>query len=320
MARTSAATIILVLASSAWLLAAAACGGDDGGASVGREGGVDDGQGDDTALDAAPGSADGAASADAQLPGDGAGPAPRSRCRFDSRTFVLSGDVLLESITAYGRYWNFRADDGSPLPGNGADLATVGRYAAGPCAGRPAGACVFDTRTFVMSGDQLLESILGHGRYWNFTLDGAAVAGSGSDLTTVARYASGPCNGRAAGTCAFQTRTMATLGNDTVESITAYGRYWNFVVGQDTALEGNAGADLSAVARYGNGPCNGRAASTCVFDTRTFVTLGDKRIESITAYGRYWNFVVGEDTALEGSAGAELALVDRYKDICRLAP
>lgn len=320
-ARTSQLSLVARLAPLAALgasIASAACGSDDPASSAGRDGGAS--QPSDADADGAlPGDDEGGVS-DAAPAADGAGPAPRSRCRFDSRAFVTLDNVLVETITAYGRYWNFRADDGSPLAGSGSDLTSVGRYAAGPCVGRAAGSCLFDTRTFVPMGPELWESIVAHGRYANFKLDGSVIAGSGSDLTTVARYAAGPCSGRAAGTCAFQTRTMATLGNDTVESITAYGRYWNFVVGQDTALEGQAGGDLSAVERYGSGPCNGRAASTCVFDTRTMVTLGGKALESITAYGRYWNFPVGENVALEGNAGAELALVDRYQDICKLAP
>src|SRR4051794_30777190 len=39
-----------------------------------------------------------------------------------------------------------------------------------------------------------------------------ATPDSGSDLTSVRRYAAGPCAGRAAGSCTFDTRTFVTLG------------------------------------------------------------------------------------------------------------
>ena len=170
-------------------------------------------------------------------------------CVFGTRAQFQNGPELWESVSAYGKYWNFRID-GSVVDGSGSDLTSVKRYSAGPCAGAAAGTCTFDTRTQAQIGPELWESITAHGKYWNFRFDGSPVDGSGSDLTSVTRYAFGPCVGKAAGTCTFDTRTFVMLNGQYLESITAYGRYWNFPAGSDAALEGDAGGDLASVTRY----------------------------------------------------------------------
>ena len=48
--------------------------------------------------------------------------------------------------------------------------------------------------------------------------------------------------------------------------------------------------DLTSIPRYANGPCQGKAAGSCTFDSRTIATIDGRRIESITAYGKFWNF------------------------------
>ena len=78
------------------------------------------------------------------------------------------------------------------------------------------------------------------------------------------------------------------------------------------------GDNLDSITRYATGPCAGKAAGACTFDTRTFVVLGADYVESITAYGRFWNFPQGSDTALEGDAGGSLEDVSRYAAICAL--
>ncbi len=224
-------------------------------------------------------------------------------CRFDTRTHttaVINGvSTQIESITAYGKYWNFDTRTGQQPAGwggNGSDLTTVPRYTSGPCAGRPAGACKFDTRTHttaVINGvSTQIESITAYGKYWNFdTRTGqqpAGWGGNGSDLTTVPRYTSGPCAGRPAGACTFDTLTYfdTLIGgvNTQVETITAYGKYWNFDTrtGQQPAGWGGNGSDLTSVARFANGPCYAKAPGTCVLDTRSFTTVNGQYIETIT--------------------------------------
>ena len=143
-------------------------------------------------------------------------------CTFDTRTFTTIGTQLVESITAYGRYWNFNVSDGSAWPGNGNELTTVTRYANGPCAYRPAGtACTFDTRTFTTVNNRSVESVTAYNRIFNwFVDDGSAWSSNGNDLTTVSRYANGPCRDKAPGTCTFGTRTFVRLNDQDIESIT----------------------------------------------------------------------------------------------------
>jgi hypothetical protein len=243
-------------------------------------------------------------------------------CTFDTRAFgvVLPGSSdRIELITAYGKYWSFDATTGTPLAGNGATLDSVARYASGPCAGQPAGACKFDTRTFVVLGGDLLESITAYGKYWNFdvTTGYTALSGNGATLDSVARYASGPCTGQPAGMCTFDTRTFVVLpgSSDLVESITANGAYWNFDITTGSSPYPENGSVLDSVSWLATGPCAGRPAGTCQLDTRAFGTTpssGSDVIESDTAYGRYWNFdTTTGSTPLAGN-GSTLESVPRY--------
>lgn len=252
-----------------------------------------------------------AASPSAPPPANGT---PPKVCTFDSRGFFRINGETWESISAYGRYWNFKLDE-TPVDLAG-DLGQVVRYASGPCAGQGALACVFTTRAQFQNGPELWESVSAYGKYWNFRIDGSVVEGSGSDLTSVTRYAAGPCAGAAAGTCTFDTRTQAQIGPELWESITAHGKYWNFRF--DGSVVDGSGSDLTSVTRYALGPCAGKAPGACTFDTRTFVMLNGQYLESITAYGRYWNFPSGSDSALEGDAGGDLRSVTRYGQICAL--
>ena len=228
--------------------------------------------------------------------------APAStQCKFDTRSVYSSpydNNQVVEFVTAYGRYFKFDST-GNMIGSN--DLTAVSRFVipGGPCVGRAIGTCTFDTRTVYVSpfdNNQQIEFITAYGRYWKYDMAGNFL--SSNDLTTVARYVApgGPCVGRAAGTCLFDTRSVYASpsdGNQQVEFITAYGRLWKY------DLSGNllAAFDLSAnpPGRFitANGPCVGRPAGTCRFDSRTvYVSQFDnnQQIEFITAYGRYWKY------------------------------
>jgi hypothetical protein len=135
------------------------------------------------------------------------------------------------------------------------------------------------------------ESVTAYGRYWNFDAAGNAHAGSGSLLSSVPRYASGPCAYAVpASTCKFDARTLvnAPVWGGLYESIVAYGRYWIFDA-SGTLVETNP---LLAVPRYASGPCAYRpAGTTCKFDSRDQDVVAGGVTETITAYGRYfeWN-------------------------------
>jgi hypothetical protein len=220
---------------------------------------------------------------------------------------VTSGAI--ESITAYGRFWDFDAGNGE-LSSSG-DLTDISRYRDGPCNGNARGACTFDTRTFVSISGHIIESITAYGGYWNFVVDDGYRPWPSGDLTDVARYRDGPCSGKSRGTCNFDTRTVTQIGGHTIESITAYGGYWNFVVDQD--YQPWPSGDLTDVARYRDGPCNGKARGTCTFDTREiFVNADGHRIELITAYGRWYGFDTDDNYRRLPNSGKDLSQVPPY--------
>jgi hypothetical protein len=213
-------------------------------------------------------------------------------------------------------FWNFDTNRNHlPLLDNGSDPTTVARYASGPCQGKVAGACHFDTRTETLdnSGNRL-ESITAYGKFWNYDKDHNYNLVSTGDLTTVSRYVSSgrPCYGKTSGTCKFDTRTVYTASNGhRIESITAYGKYWNFDISNNQQLLSSG--DLTTLGRYtqSGGPCYGKTAGTCKFDTLTFVTWSDGHLyESITAYGKYWNFDYNNNYALISTG--DLTSVPRY--------
>ena len=98
------------------------------------------------------------------------------------------------------------------------------------CAARPQGTpCAFDTRTFVNVNGQLVESLTADGRYFAFDRNGNRMPESGTDLSSVPRSASGPCQGRPAGQCMFDTRTDGVSDNKLVEIVTAGGTVWRYL-------------------------------------------------------------------------------------------
>jgi|GEM_PF-2330083 len=240
-------------------------------------------------------------------------------CVFDSRTMFYNPDgSRTESITAYGKYWNWNSPSAgvfNPDGNNGSDLTSVSRYASGPCAGRSP--CVFDSRTMFYNPDgSRTESITAYGKYWNWNSPSAGVfnpdGNNGSDLTSVSRYASGPCAGRSP--CVFDSRTMFyNPDGSRTESITAYGKYWNFNSANNWAPMSGNGNDLTSVPWYASGPCSGR--SYCTFDSRTmFYNPDGSRTESITAYGKYWNWNSPSAGVFnpDGNNGSDLSSVGRY--------
>jgi hypothetical protein len=164
------------------------------------------------------------------------GPSP---CRFDTYTYKkLPDGTLIESITAYGKYWNFTAN-GNGVPGNGSDLKSVPRYAAGPCAdavatGTP---CVFDTRTFGQLGSLWVESITAYGKGYNFDGNNVPWFNNGFDLMSVARVSQGPCRGSVGTQCKLTDRTFHQFVNPVGDGI--YWLEWILVDGQIWAYDIN---------------------------------------------------------------------------------
>jgi hypothetical protein len=173
-------------------------------------------------------------------------------CTFDTRTIgTLADGTYVESITAYGRAFNFDAN-GTPWPNNGGDLRDISRFASGPCVYAPANQpCTFDTRTLSRLADNtFVDSITAYGRVFNFDANNTPWPNNGGDLRAISQFANGPCVYAPANQpCTFDTRTLARLPDNTfVDSITAYGRTFNFDA--NGTPWANNGGDLRTVPRY----------------------------------------------------------------------
>lgn len=225
-------------------------------------------------------------------------------CGIDALGHYVNGSgVLVESVYAGGHLWQFDVN-GNRIAAT-KSLRAFPRYATGPCAYAAAGQeCRIDTSTVLnYPGFGYLESVTAYGRYWNFDAAGNGLAGNGSTLSSVARFANGPCLYAGGGTCHFDTRNLIYApewGLDGLfESITAYGRYWIFD-GAGNQIESNT---LLSVARFANGPCLYRpAGSVCTFGSRELRRLpSGALLETVTAYGRYFEWDAnGNPTANHG--------------------
>lgn len=227
--------------------------------------------------------------------------------------------AVLESITGYGRYWNFDVDNNYNKVSSGY-LNEVTRYKAegGPCYGRTQtrNSCNFDSRTIATINGKRTEFLTAYGKYWKWEIVNSntyTLLASGN-LNDVTRYANGPCKDKPSGTCTFESLAIVTLGSRQIESVTAYGKYWNWDANTGELLP-NGGDSLSNVTRYKDGPCHPTLTKgyPCKFDSREFFSIPGGYYESITAYGRYWNFDSTKNyQPIEGNAGGELTKVTRY--------
>jgi hypothetical protein len=244
-------------------------------------------------------------------------------CAIDTRTVVENQGHFIEVITSRGRLFEF--ENGAPIqagvgfaptPGYGyppvaspyppvtpytgvpavvpaigaVDLMSIPLYAQGPCAGFTPGACVFDTHAFVrLPGNRLAEYITANGRQWVF--ENNQMTGAGLPLQTIPRYQQicGPVAATGA-PCIFDTRVFLKIGNQLVESITAYGR--RFELNLDGAPLPNTGMDLMQSPRYAAGPCQGAPPGACILETRTFEPgLGGQLVETITSRGFLFTYL-----------------------------
>ncbi len=147
----------------------------------------------------------------------------------------------IESISAYGYAWNFNKDGSAWVGGSNFDLKTIKRYGDGgpvpgpsnptPCGPFHDKPCKFDTRELVDARnewDDIFESISANGQFYLYRWDGTFLESRA--LTSVVRYATGPCKYKPAssGVCIFDTAEKKRVNGKIIEVITAYGRYWEF--------------------------------------------------------------------------------------------
>jgi subtilisin family serine protease len=172
-------------------------------------------------------------------------------CVIDTLT-ILNHPLYgyIESLNAYGAYWNFDKNGVEIEWGKSADLKTVARYNTGavfgptaprPCTAAGSAPCKFDTRELIDARDtwgDIFEGITSYGNYYIFRWDGTFI--SSNSLTSVPRYADGPCKYKpAGGYCTFDTSEKKRINGEIIEVITAYGRYWEFKDGVDTPRPGS---------------------------------------------------------------------------------
>ena len=266
--------------------------------------------------------------------------AVRRPCAFESAGRWLYPDGaarrLLETVFAYGRYYNFWINpDGSyePLNAGGNVTAMVDRWrgATQACAG--ASDCSFDSFDLFQGagamGSVLMESITRLGRYYNYTSEGGyRLLGSGllEDVPRFSTAFNGPCTGQIEGSCRFDTRSLVVnwaTGQTIREEITTRGARWVYDGAGRPVASVPLGQRLDAVARYvpadGVGPCAGRSA--CRFDAQFHdPSTGD---EFVVANGRLWVWANDSENTRRFALGHgnELHTFARYATgPCRVAP
>lgn len=235
-----------------------------------------------------------------QPPGPPIAPGHPLGCEIDTRQVVESQGRFFEVLTSRGRLFEF--ENGAPVqPGVGLpnftfpqpgaiDLTTVPLYAQGPCAGHAPGTCAFDTQAFVVlpGSAHIREYVTAFGRQWVF--EGNTATGNAVPLDAIPRY-DPICqlSYLTGGICTFDTRTFVKLDGILVESITAYGRIWEFDI--DGRPLPDTGIDLSSIPEYQVGPCAHSPPGQCVFETRTFEPLNGQLVETITVNGFVYRYV-----------------------------
>lgn len=212
-------------------------------------------------------------------------------CKIDSiAQYKNSASAVTESIFAYGRVWKFNVS--GLQTDRTRKLVGVTRYKDGPCAAAPAGEeCTLDTVSIVdFPGLGYVESITAYGKGWNYDMNGNLWAGNPFQLSSIARFASGPCAyASSPSACKFEARVLVDIpGHGFLEGINAYGRYFVYNV-SGTLLESGYTHD---VPRYSSGPCSYRpSGSLCNIDSRQVrVDNTGNVIETLVAYGRFFEW------------------------------
>lgn len=266
---------------------------------------------------------------------DGAGAcAIRRPCSFESagRWLYPNGASrrLLETIFAYGRYYNFWINgDGTYEPANpgGNPTAEVPRWrsADGPCGGGVMSCSLASFNLFDApdgaGGRILYESIFKGNRYWGYNVTAAPVLLGQGLIEGIPRYSAvmmGPCGVQPEGACTIDSRSLVHnwgTGQLLREEVTVQGRRWVWDGAGRPVAAVPLGQRLDDVARYapldGQGPCSARGIN-CRFDAHFHdPASGD---EFVIAYGRLFAWASdAENTRRYVSGyGNELHTFSRY--------
>jgi subtilisin family serine protease len=248
-------------------------------------------------------------------------------CKIDAIAYdTNTSNFSEETVIAYGKMWKFNAA-GTPTMA-AKDLMTIPQYANGPCSLATAQPCIIDSLTILNHPIYgYIESVTAYGYTWAFRRDGSFIEWANNIfLNSVSRYHMEaffrgspppikPCQLSPYNACKFATRTLLDMTPESgivVESITADGYYFLYdwagnLISKNTLLN---------VPRYANGPCQYRPTnSVCTFDSLDNKRVNGKIIETITAYGRYWEFDTSNsaNTAPINGTGGLLNVIARFK-------
>ena len=180
-------------------------------------------------------------------------------CEFETRTLRIStGGNILESITAYGRLFDFV--DNAPVTGTGQLLSSMPLYAPVCAYASTTQPCHFDARSVTDSQFGLADVVFAYGRMFAFVQGGLSNTG-GTLLDSFSPY-SAACVGVPSGTCTIDSYEVTTLvgHTGTQEVFTAYGKLYIYdrdAMLNATALSGYP-VDLRSVPRFRDGPCMGQ--------------------------------------------------------------
>jgi hypothetical protein len=176
--------------------------------------------------------------------------APGQPCTFDALGhYTEPSGRFVETVFAGGQRWTL--DAWGQAAGPATQLRSVPGYRDGPCQGlAPDQPCHIDTHTSIdYPGIGFIESVTTAGKYWNLDAQGQLFPGASGDLAAVERYANGPCRFAGGGLCRFDTRNLFIYpGIGFLESITAYGRLWEFDLSGNPI--GQPGQLLTDIARF----------------------------------------------------------------------
>ena len=226
-------------------------------------------------------------------------------CDFTTRTIADFAGGPVESITAYKKHFNYdlSADEPALWKNSGQPLSSVDHYRepGGPCrypeghddAGDLRTDCDFSTRTLFEDAEgNLHESIttLGHSYTFRFDSTGPTLIDS-QPLIDYSHYADGPCKG-AITSCDFDSRSVYWHNGNLIDAVTRGATAYSFVyVGGVGSPQVVGPVDLATTEPFSrsDGPCNG--TDTCQFETRTLFWSNGDLIDSITANGKYFNYL-----------------------------
>lgn len=259
------------------------------------------------------------AGADAGSAADAAVTPPKPEapaCKLDTRAVYTQNGRKLESITAHGQYWSRELTGDSFIEGVSYPHAVTAepKYANGPCGGRAD--CTLDSRVIWFDGPTKIESTTAYGNSfsWTFDANGGPVSQAGfpQAISATPAFRDGPCTYAGGAACAFDTRTLEATSAGRIETVTAYGRWFEYVVSPSLARTPVVvGQALDSIPRLAAGACKGQPAGACVLDTRTIYTdLDGARMEEVTARGRLWAYRLDAAGAVVATVTGGMPLVD----------